>query len=158
MPAPQNQKNDLVAKSLHFLKYRPRSREEIRKYLASKTNNSKIIHQVIKYLDELKLINDQEFAQWFVRGRLKQSKGPRLISKELTYKFGVNPELVKQTLSTIDNKQLLTSAQTALNKKLRQLSKYPPFEAKQRVYRYLYQRGFTSNTITAAIDESNLGE
>lgn len=149
---------DLLASCLHFLKFRPRSRYEIEVFLSRKTKKPDLISQTIAYLEELKLINDQDFASWFIRGRLKASKGPSLITNELKNKFNIPPAIIEHTLSSLDSSEVHLAASRYIKKVHYKLAKYPPFQAKQRAYRLLYQRGFPSSVIRSVIDESALGE
>ena len=156
MPVTKKTKTDLVNSAIHYLKFRPRSEHEIKSHLTKKTKDQNLIEDTISYLKELKLINDAEFIDWFIKGRLKQLKGPRLISYELALKFKTPRDLVTTAISKISSDDLTRAAQKALDKKLRLFAKYPQNQQKLRAYKHLYQRGFTKETIYAAIDEQGL--
>lgn len=156
MPTKKKTKTNLVNSAIYYLKFRPRSEHEIKIYLAKKSTDQNLIEDAISYLKELKLINDSEFIDWFIRGRLNKLKGPRLISYELTQKFKTPRELTQAAISQIVATDLIASASKSLQKKLKLLSKYPQSQQASRAYRHLYQRGFKSDTIRTVIDESNL--
>src|SRR5919108_6256495 len=51
-----------VDRALNFLSYRPRSREEVRRYLRRKETPPELIHAALEKLHHLDLVNDQDFA------------------------------------------------------------------------------------------------
>src|SRR5207249_6761662 len=52
-------------KTLNYLSYRPRSRAELDKYLKDKRVSDETRSQVLKRLDNLKLVDDEEFARYW---------------------------------------------------------------------------------------------
>ena len=51
-----------VDRALNFLSYRPRSREEVRRYLKRKETSPEIIETALARLDRLDFVNDRTFA------------------------------------------------------------------------------------------------
>src|SRR5437016_3045700 len=81
----------LIDKALKLLSYRPRSKSEIvnkLKPISVKNGISeKIFDQTISDLEKRNLINDEEFAQWWVDQRAEfRHKGKRLLKIELLQK------------------------------------------------------------------------
>ncbi len=151
-------KTDLINNGILLLKYRARSRHELLSRLSQHSTDSKLVHQVVIYLEELGLINDDQFTQSFIRSQLKKSKGPRQIRYHLSHRFGVDQELINHHLHHLSPEQLLSSASQYLSKHHQKLSKLPIYARISKAKNLLYQRGYSTQTIANAIDESGLKE
>lgn len=150
---PKNQRNNLLNSATHFLKFRPRSRYEMLTFLQKKSADLELVEAVVNHLEELKFINDHQFASDFAHSQLKNHKGPVSISYTLNTKFKVPKTIIDQTIQALDPETLHQTAANALKKYHYKLKKYPKPQRKHRAYQYLYQRGFSSSTITSVIDE-----
>lgn len=118
----------LTAKALRLLSYRPRSIREIKQRLAKTNADTKTVNRVIDNLINQNLLNDQEFAQWWVGQRVKfRPKGNRALQFELRQK-GVSQDIIDEVLLSPEEEQ-------ALAKKLPQSK--------------LYSRGFSFSVIDA---------
>src|ERR1017187_4579891 len=69
-----------VERAYSFLSYRPRSREEVRRYLRRKDIPPAIIDAALAKLDHLNLTNDEEFTTFWIENRAQFS--PRGDRKE----------------------------------------------------------------------------
>jgi len=152
-PAPSVKR--LVQLVLRYLALRSRSRHEILHYVTHKAGptNQPLIDAVMVKIDYFNILNDTQFAQDFARSQLHRGKGPRYISYALKQK-GLEPDLIKATLSTLDPEAINQSAHAALNKILPSWLPQNPFKLKAKAARYLYARGFTPSTLEAVIDEN----
>ncbi len=118
----------LLNKAINFLSYRPRSEWEVRR----KFNNE----ELIKKLKELKLVDDEAFAKWYVEQRNTfRPKGRRMLEMELRRK-GIKTK-VENDLSETE------LAKRALVKK--------KFLDKEKAIRFLAGRGFSWETIEDVI-------
>lgn len=78
---------NLLDSALKFLSYRPRSKKEVEIFLRKKTSDASLIDQTISKLENLKLINDEEFAKWLIESRSRsRPRGKRLLIQELKQK------------------------------------------------------------------------
>lgn len=154
--------NDTVHKSytqvIHFLSYRMRTKKEIRDYLVKKEVDPEHIEQIMKRLINEKLIDDQQFAHFFVQSRINTTtKGPVLIKKELIDK-GV---LAQQAELALENYPLdiqLEKIKKHIQKKLN-TGKKEAFRKKiQQLQVNLIQKGFTQDAITKALASMEEGK
>src|SRR5919204_1423088 len=84
--------------ALAFLSYRPRSEREIRDRLARKDVPGPIVEAVIERLKGLKLVDDREFARYWVEQRqTHRPRGARLLRLELRRK-GIDAEMSSEVL------------------------------------------------------------
>jgi len=52
-----------VGRAMNYLSFRPRSRDEVKRYLERKETPRELIEPVLARLEQLELINDQAFAE-----------------------------------------------------------------------------------------------
>jgi regulatory protein len=145
--------SDLVAKllnkALKLLSYRPRSVAEIRLRLKKLTpDNPKLIDQALAKLTEQDLVNDEEFARWWVEQRKRfRPRGNQALKSEL-FKKGIDRQLIQAALLTLEEEKQLAN---------KLIDKYG-WREQMQIRNHLYRRGFSSETITAVIDGLNLKE
>ncbi|OGD85870.1 hypothetical protein A2Z23_00900 [Candidatus Curtissbacteria bacterium RBG_16_39_7] len=141
----------ILEKVFRFLSYRQRSKQEILNYLKKKNLGEKEIELVIKKIEKLGFIDDEEFARAFVQSRIKaRPKGKRLLIQELRQK-GIEKEIIEKTLEEVTLPEI-ELAQKAIEKKLKNFLKLPPQEAKVKIAGFLARRGFSWDTIKELID------
>ncbi len=146
--------------ALRFVSYRPRSRQEIREYLIKAmqrkhTTAPLILEKIMDRLVELKYIDDQAFASWWVTQRTgRKPKGPQVIRGELIKK-GIDRDIIDEELSArltsgVSEREL--AAQAAV-KRMPRLTKYPRLEQKAKLSQYLLRLGFSSDIVWGVVDE-----
>jgi regulatory protein len=124
-------------------------REKLRQWKISAEESDKILWRLIKD----KFIDDQRFVGFFVRDKQNINKwGKEKIRFALKNK-GINQELINEALSLLPAGNYEESLRELLSKKARELSKYPPYEKKNRLIRFAAQRGFDFDLIFKIIDE-----
>lgn len=84
-------------RALHFLSFRLRSVEEVRKFLFKKNHPPELIQKAIDELSEHKFLDDQAFALWWADSRIKQGWGQMKIKNELKMK-GVDTEIINSVI------------------------------------------------------------
>jgi len=138
----------LSNKILKLLSYRPRSVFEIKFRLKKITDSEKLINTTIKRFIDKDLLNDQEFASWWVDQRTThRPKGNIALKSELLQK-GIDRDIINANL--LDSKK-----EQKLAKKLISSKK---ITNKKKAYQYLRARGFSSTSIFPAIDELGFEE
>jgi regulatory protein len=125
---------------LKHLKYRPRSRAEIRNYLQGKSFSDKTIIQTIQQLEADGLIDDIKFARLWVENRRRlKPKGTIALKIELRRK-GIDDEIIGLVLSDDDEEK---NAWTALASKARRWKDLDKAEMKKKAFTFLRSRGFS---------------
>ena len=130
-----------------LLKYRPRTRHEIKTRLRRKKHSHSVIEHVLAYLENYNYIDDQEFARIYVKEKLRLGFGQKRIVFELK-RLGIPDELIETTWNEvspeIDTKGILRG----LISKVQGQDK-----SRQQVLRYLVQRGFRYREIMEELNE-----
>jgi regulatory protein len=140
-----------VARALNYLSFRPRSREEVKRYLERKETPRELIDQVLVRLEQLDLINDQAFAEFWLESRARfNPKGAQAIKHELRQK-GVTREVVDEV---VNDEQDEERAHQAARKKALALVGQSGMDFKTfrlRLGSFLQRRGFSYEITTRTV-------
>jgi regulatory protein len=128
-----------------FLASRPRSRAEVRTRLRRGGYEDGIIETVLQRLAEQSLLDDQQFADYWVEQRTRFSpRSRRAISHELRAK-GVESAVVSESTAELDD---VETAMAVARDRLRRLNAYDERTQRDRLARFLAQRGYGYGTIS----------
>ncbi len=133
-----------------YLKYRPRTRKEIYKYLIKKSKRFKyteeIIKQVIEFLTKEDLINDKKFISWFVDQRKRNRPKGKFALKNELLRLGIEKELINDFFinNPLNEEQL---AYKAILNRWPLFKKLPKRKRLERTFQYLQRRGFNFDVI-----------
>ncbi|KYG26951.1 recombination regulator RecX [Alkalihalobacillus trypoxylicola] len=135
--------------AIHYLSYRIRSIEEMRKYLNEKGRMVKHIELVIKKLIEEHLLDDRDFAERYISTKKNtQLKGPNKVKQELVQK-GVNSSIIEQALLNYSFSEQVEKVKNWLEKQ-----KYTPRESLQATKTKWFQRLLTKGFSQEVINEA----
>jgi regulatory protein len=146
-----------VDRALNYLSFRPRSREEVRRYLKRKETPLELIDTVLTRLDKLDFVNDRAFASFWIESREHfNPRGSNVLKNELRMK-GVDRDVVDELVS---DEQDGERALIAGRKKAFSLLRLPAMDYKTfrtRLGAFLQRRGFgfsvTTHTVKALWEE-----
>ena len=146
-----------VDRALNYLSFRPRSREEVRRYLKKKETPPELIDTVLERLDRLDFVNDRAFATFWIESREHfNPRGSNVLKNELRMK-GVDREVVDELVSDEQDEE---RALIAGRKKAASLVRLPTMDYKTfrtRLSSFLQRRGFgfgvTTHTVKALWEE-----
>lgn len=136
--------------ALQLLARREHSALELRRKLLQREHPEAVVATVIAALAAENLLSDARFAEEFVRSRRDKGFGPQRIRAELRQR-GVDP--------TVAESHLQSSAEDwqarALVQYRKRFGNEPPHDLAERGrrYRFLVNRGFTSDQIRRVLDE-----
>lgn len=125
---------------LHFLSFRPRSRREVADYLHRRGVRPEVSALVLERLERSGLIDDREFASYWVGNRQRFSpRGDRAIGHELRNK-GVEQTLAHEALRSLpeEGERAFSAGRT----KLRAMSGLDRDAFHRRMFGFLTRRGF----------------
>ncbi len=146
-----------VDRALNYLSFRPRSREEVRRYLKKKETPAELIDTVLERLDRLDFVNDRAFATFWIESRENfNPRGSNVLKNELRMK-GVDRDVVDELVSDEQDEE---RALVAGRKKAASLVRLPDMDYKTfrtRLSSFLQRRGFgfgvTTHTVKALWEE-----
>lgn len=141
--------------ALRYLAHKPRTEQEVRQKLQQKEVAPSIIGHVLKRMHDLGYVDDATYAEDYVRNRFASKRyGPRRIQRELI-KRGIDRDQAEQAVARFfQDHDPLEAARSHAEKRWPRISRDDnPQRRKQKLYRYLARRGFTSDTIYRVLDE-----
>ncbi|WP_152658567.1 recombination regulator RecX [Oceanobacillus sp. CFH 90083] len=144
--------------TIHFLSYRIRSEKEVVMYLQKKEVEEEQIAVIMQRLRKEKLLDDQQFADMFVRSRMNtSSKGPKIIEQEL-FEKGIGGQIAGNALEQYTPALQREKIQKLLEKKIKQTSKDSFQKQINKAKNMILQKGFDQQLILAAIQSMNQEE
>jgi regulatory protein len=137
-------------RALNFLSYRPRSEAEVRRNLQKKKVQEETVEVVVERLTRTGLLNDREFARYWVENRLQfKPRGIRALRQELWEK-GVPDAIVSETLEGLDEE---SAARAAAETGARRMARLEPNDFRRRLQTYMARRGFSFAVIKPLVEE-----
>ena len=146
-------KNEVLKKAFDLLSRRAHSAKELRDKLYKRKFHKSDIDTVIAECGRLGLLNDELFANDYAAELAGQGQGRFKIKMKLRNK-GLSQDNIEKALEKInDNEE--ENAEQALKGKLRSLIHEDDInKRRQKAYRFLAYRGFSSDIITKLMDKT----
>lgn len=136
--------------AVRLLARREHSALEIRRKLLLREHPADVIDKVIDELVAENLLSNERFAEEFVRSRSNKGFGPQRIRAELRQR-GIDPTVAESHLRAPEEDWQAR----ALAQYRKRFGERPPRDLAERSrhYRFLLNRGFTSEQIRRVLDE-----
>ena len=137
--------------ALAFLSHRPRSERELRDRLLKKDVPEPMLEAVVERLKQLRLLDDQDFARYWVEQRqTHRPRGARLLRQELRRK-GVDSDTASEIIEAAeDDEDSVDAACRAAARKAFALRALDERTFEQKVGQFLVRRGFDYETVRSA--------
>src|SRR5947208_1164181 len=140
-----------VDRALNYLSYRPRSREEVRRYLRRKETPPEIIETALARLDRLDFVNDRTFAGFWIESREHFSpRGARALKNELRMK-GVERDVVDELVNDEQDEERALRAGRKKAVTLVKASNIDYATFRNRLGSFLQRRGFGYQVVTKTV-------
>ena len=141
----ENEKSKAMSRVTKYIGSSLKTQKQIRDYLRKKEYSDDTIEFVMSKLVEYNYIDDKKYAQAYVLTYGKKYGKLKLIS-QLKIK-GVSEEIIECVLE--DNK--VDSIESVASKYLK--NKVMSYEVSQKLFRFLYSRGYESDEINSYINK-----
>lgn len=140
---------DAYDRVLNYLSYRPRSAWEVRQYLQKRDLDEAAQAAVLARLTRAGLVNDREFAQFWVENRtVHRPRGRVALRAELRQK-GIATDVAESAVADVDEDAAALVVAEARVGRLSQLDRQTFY---QRMYGYLQRRGFSYDVCRRVTD------
>jgi regulatory protein len=137
-------------RALNYLSYRPRSEFEVRRNLRDKDVEEQIVDLVIGRLVRAGLVDDREFARYWVDNRARfNPRGLRGLRHELRQK-GISRNVIDDVLETFDVEE---AARKTAEAGARRLSREDPSAFRRKLQAYMARRGFSYAVVKPLVEE-----
>jgi len=139
--------------ALRYLGRRLRSEKELRSYLKRKHISPQNTNRIINYCRQENYLNDAEFTRAFIKDQLNLNKDGINKIRQKLYQKGIERSLIERQLDELTNseQQLQTALQMA-RKKIALIHKSPK-NKRDKLFRYLKGKGFTTEIIYKVLRE-----
>jgi regulatory protein len=147
----EEMRQQAVERAINYLSFRPRSQQEVRRYLRKKETPPEIIEAALERLQGLDYLNDRSFASFWVENRERfNPRGSQALRNELRLK-GVERDIVEEM---VDDEHDEERALRAANKKAALLLQTPEMDYatfRNRLGGFLQRRGFSYEIVARVV-------
>lgn len=144
---------EAMQKIAAFCAYQERTQKEVESKLRGYGLDEDEAGEIIIRLSREKLLDEERYAQAFVRGHYRNKKwGRRRITQELKQK-GISDYCIKSGLKEIDGDEYYQNLVDLLEKKDRQEKESHPHKRRQKIQVYLMMKGYEQDLIKMALED-----
>ena len=137
-----------LAKAEHFCAYQERAQQEVRDKLYEWGLWPDAVENIIVQLIGNNFLNEERFANNYVRGKFNQKGWGRIKIKQ-GLKFKKIPDvLIKKALKTIDGDDYIAMLTNVINKKAALLTDKDDYKRRYKLQQYALGRGYESDLIS----------
>ena len=149
-----NRKIKVKQVAYKYANYKPRTQQQIIQRLKQREFQEDEIDIAIRFLKEFNLIDDEKYAENYIKELIKKKpSGKRVIKAELMKK-GIDSDLADMTLNKFfPFDEIDDMAIQAAGKKMRMIRHKPKEKQKQSLINFLQRRGFRWETIKGILPE-----
>lgn len=149
------------SKALHYLAYRARSEQEVRRKLGQGGFSEGVVDEVIARLETLGYLDDAAYAEGYARRRFETGGyGPRRVRNDLMRR-GVGRADIEAALAKVFDEEddVIAAAREQAGRRWSRLAREEdPLKRRKKVYDFLLRRGFSYDVIQRVVDEIERGE
>lgn len=147
--------DSILAAITHYCRYQERSHKEVKNKLYELGCTTPEVDEYLIKVIEADFLNEERFARAVARGKFRLKQWGRNKIVQQLKQQQVSEFCIKKALTEIDEDEYLATAKKLVEKKLREIkSEKNIFIRKQKIYRYLAQKGYESSIINIALNET----
>ncbi len=139
-----------------YLKFRPRSKKEVKDYLLKKIKkrhwSTDSVAKVLSELEEQALVDDKAFVSWFIEQRNAAKPKSQFVLKGELLRFGIAKDLIDEYFNTNEQPEE-ELALKALQSRWRRFQTLPKKERFEKSASFLLRRGFSFDIIRKVISD-----
>lgn len=137
--------------ALRYIAVRMRSEFELKTYLRKKEYELPVINRVVQYCFDRGYLDDGQYAAMLTRDMININRYGKRKMYAILRKRGISPDTISRVLlEQVDEREQINIAQELAEKKLKTIK--DAAKAKEKLFRYLKQRGFNYSTIAEVIN------
>lgn len=145
-------KNDILSKLYRFLTYQERCRQDIVSKLYKLSIPERFHQDYIQHLEEENYLNEERFCNQFVKSKIRGNKwGRKKVAFALQQK-GVQPSDIDKALEGFSTEEYANIAIRVAEKKNKTIKTDDIWKRKQKLYKYLAQKGFETSIINTTLE------
>ncbi len=145
---------EILEKLMKYCSYQERSAFEVRQKLREYVLAEEKKEELITYLVEERFLNEERFAEVYVRSKVNVKKWGRYKIKEGLGLKGIKGALSTKALASINEEKYLQNLDELLVKKIKSIAATK--EDTPKLYRYLLGKGYESDLIVKGLKQYQL--
>lgn len=146
------------SKALNYLAHQLRAESEVISKLKELELDDGVIEEVLQKLRDQNLLDDQNYADSYVRTMMLTSdKGPTIIRQNLRMKK-IGENLIDRALEQYPENELMENGIKLAEKQLKHYHHFPTKTRLQKVRQSMMTKGFKSDLITKILDNITIEE
>ncbi len=150
-PVPEDIARSIVLRQLSM---GPRSRKQLEDKLRSRSCQDDVAAKVLDRMTDVGLVDDRSFAEMLVRSKQAgRGLASRALAQELRTR-GVDDEIVKQTLGSIDPETERACAEELASRRLRTMAGLEPTVQARRLSAMLARKGYPPSVVYAVVRDA----
>ena len=151
-----NKKEDVYEKALNYINIKMRSRKELENFLSKKEFSNSMIKNTIKRLEDIGLINDDEYIKAYISDKFNlTTDGPNKIKYSLI-KSGMNENTVEKYITKINDDEVKEKLNRLLDKKIPTIKNCSGNVLKYKLVNYFINLGYDKYMIEEIVDTKEL--
>ena len=139
---------------LHYCQYQERCHQEVRNKLYELGCKTPEVELQIAELIEKNIVNEERFARAYARGKFRMNKWGRQKIRQQLRQRKISEYCIGKAFQEIDENEYESTIRKLVEKKCKVVptSDREIMKAKQRIYKYLIQKGFEADIIKDVIN------
>ncbi|MBI2590747.1 MAG: RecX family transcriptional regulator [Candidatus Blackburnbacteria bacterium] len=149
----------IYARLLSFASRRPHSQKEFEQWFRKRKVDPAVHQSLLDKLARIGLLNEEEFARWWVEQRITfRCLPPKMLKMELRGK-GIKDDVIERILQEAEAPSEVELARKVLKKRFGKIPQNTrDLKEKKRVYDFLLRRGFSYAVVKEALTDNSAEE
>jgi regulatory protein len=144
--------NEILNKMFRYCSYQERSVFDVRKQLEKYQADSPLIKQIIEKLIDEGFLNEKRFAETYTIGKLRSNSWGRIKIMQGLRERSIDHQIIDDAIESIDRSEYQNIIEKLIRKKLKMIRDTDPYIIKNKVARYIINKGFESHLVWEEIN------
>jgi len=145
--------DEIQQKLEYYCVYQDRCHQEVEKKMWEYRLIPEAREKILLHLMQHNFLNEERFSKSYARGKFRIKRwGKQRIVRELKFK-DISAYNIKTALKEIDEDEYISTLEKVAKMKNESIKESNSYKKKQKLYQYLYSRGFEANLIQEVIKE-----
>ncbi len=145
---------DVMNTAVRILSRRSHSRKELKQKLTQRGFAGEAVEQTIRTCERYGYLNDEETSRIYFRELRARGYGPKRIRRDMKKKGLEGASVEKRIARYVEGDDEKTVARRVCEKKMRTFNRETDRrKRREKIYRFLYGRGFSAPVIFALLEE-----
>jgi len=145
-----------LEKAAHYCAYQERCHQEVEKKLHDWNIDPEIHDEIVSELIQQNFLNEERYAQSYVRGKINIKKWGRYKIKRELKSREVSEYCINKALKELDEEKYILNLQDLLEKKHQTIKAKSVYEARAKLFQYLLSKGYESSLINEQLENYDI--